>query len=230
VRLVFVTLLAAAAVIGWCFHTGVLSIPDRHNPWAPLALEDPPGWLTRYKLHRIAGDPALCRRILAAADLAATPVPDRQTGRGCGFENAVRLAGAGRAVVAPTVLSCDSALSFALWERHVVQPAAARQLRAPVARIEHFGSYACRNVGSRTDGRRSRHAVADALDVAAIVLHDGRHISVRRHWNEPGVEGQFLRTLHAGACRFYDAVLGPEYDAAHRDHFHLERGGYRVCR
>jgi hypothetical protein len=25
-------------------------------------------------------------------------------------------------------------------------------------------------------------------------------------------------------------VLGPEYNAAHRDHFHLDRGSFRFCR
>jgi hypothetical protein len=63
-------LLAAAAAVGWCFYVGILVLPDRHNPWAPLRLEDPPGWLTRYKLQRIAGDPALCRKILDAAPVA----------------------------------------------------------------------------------------------------------------------------------------------------------------
>lgn len=230
VRPAFFAFIAAAAAIGWCFHTGVLSVPDRHNPWARLALDDPPGWLTRFKLQRVARDPALCREILAGADLAAAPVPARQTGSGCGYENALRLNAVGTAVLAPTVLSCDSALSLALWERHILQPAAERHLQAPAARIEHFGAYACRNVGNRPDARRSRHAAADALDVSAIVLNDGRRISVRRHWSQPGMEGRFLRALHSGACRVYDAVLGPEYDAAHRDHFHLERGGFRACR
>jgi hypothetical protein len=63
-------LLAPAAAVGWCFYAGILVLPDRHNPWAPLRLEDPPGWLTRYKLQRIAGDPALCRKILDAAPVA----------------------------------------------------------------------------------------------------------------------------------------------------------------
>ena len=29
--------------------------------------------------------------------------------------------------------------------------------------------------------------------------------------------------------RWFDAVLSPDYNAAHRDHLHLDRGRYRAC-
>jgi hypothetical protein len=35
-------------------------------------------------------------------------------------------------------------------------------------------------------------------------------------------EGSFLRRLHKGACQMFSTVLGPEANAAHRDHFHLD--------
>jgi hypothetical protein len=35
-------------------------------------------------------------------------------------------------------------------------------------------------------------------------------------------EGMFLRRLHKGACGIFGTVLGPEANAAHRDHFHLD--------
>jgi hypothetical protein len=37
-----------------------------------------------------------------------------------------------------------------------------------------------------------------------------------------GAEAQFLRRLHKGACDVFGTVLGPEANAAHRDHFHLD--------
>ena len=43
-------------------------------------------------------------------------------------------------------------------------------------------------------------------------------------------EAAFLREVNDGACRFFNAVLGPDYNAAHRDHFHLDMGRWRVCR
>ena len=65
--------------------------------------------------------------------------------------------------------------------------------------------------------------------MAGFVLTNGRRIRVSE-WADSGSEGAFLRDVHGGACRVFDSVLGPEYNAAHRDHFHLERGGSRICR
>ena len=45
-------------------------------------------------------------------------------------------------------------------------------------------------------------------------------------------ERQFLRVVHGSACRRFATVLGPEYNAAHRDHLHLEGviSGRSYCR
>jgi hypothetical protein len=134
------------------------------------------------------------------------------------------------AVGQPFTLSCRSAVSLALWEFHVVQPAAREHFGTRVKRLEHAGTYACRNVYGRKDARLSRHATADAIDVTAFHLESGRRVRVERDWGSGGADGQFLRQVRNGACRVFDAVLGPEYNTAHRDHFHLDRGGWRVCR
>jgi hypothetical protein len=37
--------------------------------------------------------------------------------------------------------------------------------------------------------------------------------------------------VHKSACKRFGTVLGPEYNAAHEDHFHLEgSGGTTFCR
>jgi hypothetical protein len=111
-----------------------------------------------------------------------------------------------------------------------VLPAAQRNLGKRVTRLEHFGSYSCRNIYGRENARRSRHATADAIDVAGFRLADGTRIRVVRDWSSDTPEALFLHEVHRGACRFFDGVLGPEYNVAHRDHFHLDRGGFGVCR
>lgn len=78
-------------------------------------------------------------------------------------------------------------------------------------------------------GRRSRHATARALDVRAFRLVDGRRIPVTG-WDGSGAAARFLRAARDSACDWFGAVLGPEHDAAHRDHFHLESGFWRRCR
>ncbi|MEZ5774341.1 MAG: extensin family protein [Hyphomicrobiaceae bacterium] len=35
-------------------------------------------------------------------------------------------------------------------------------------------------------------------------------------------EARFLIAVHAGACKRFGTVLGPEANEAHRDHFHLD--------
>jgi hypothetical protein len=220
---------AGFALIPPLVYLDVVHVPGRWNPWAPLAIADPPNVLTRYKMSRLDHDPAACIAALARAHMRFTPLPDRDRGSGCGLTSAVRVE-ATTAGVEPFPLSCRSAVALAMWERHYVQPAAMRDFGVPVARLEHFGSYACRNINGSDSGRRSQHATADALDVAAFVLRDGRRISVRTGWNGNAKEREFVREIHAGACRVFDAVLGPEYNASHHDHLHLDRGSFRVCR
>jgi hypothetical protein len=129
------------------------------------------------------------------------------------------------------VLSCTAAVSLAMWERHAVAPAAAQWLHQPVAGIEHVGSYACRDVRGSDRGGLSRHARAEAVDVSGFVLADGRRIEIGRAWSRGSdADQQFLLAVHAGACPWFDAVLGPDYNAAHAAHFHLDRGGGRICR
>jgi hypothetical protein len=72
--------------------------------------------------------------------------------------------------------------------------------------------------------------MANAIDIAAFTLTDGRVVSLARNWNRGGAGAAFLREVDDGACRLFNVVLGPDYNAAHRDHFHLDMGRFRVCR
>jgi len=110
-----------------------------------------------------------------------------------------------------------------------VQPAAEQMLGVKVASVQHFGSYSCRNMRGSA-AMRSEHARANALDISGFTLTTGRQISVARHWAGDGAEARFLRAVHSGACRTFRAALGPDYNAAHRDHFHYDRGLFAGCR
>ena len=70
----------------------------------------------------------------------------------------------------------------------------------------------------------------DALDLAAIVLDDGRNVRVLADRPGEGGEAVLRRDLHAGARRLFDVAPGPDYNDAHRDHRHFDRGSYRACR
>ncbi|MEN9717373.1 MAG: hypothetical protein RIQ99_251, partial [Pseudomonadota bacterium] len=94
---------------------------------------------------------------------------------------------------------------------------------------ETMGSYNCRNVAG--SDRRSAHSTADAIDVSGFVLADGRRITITGNWTAgTDAERRFLTTIHASACKRFGTVLGPAYNAAHRDHLHVELGGRAFCR
>ena len=118
--------------------------------------------------------------------------------------------------------------TFAAWARYGVDRAARQILGSPLARIETMGSYSCRNVAGTS--RRSAHSRAEAVDIGAFVLEDGRRISVKSGWNAGEKEREFLRTVHRSACKRFGTVLGPDYNAAHADHLHLEHGDGSFCR
>lgn len=227
--LIACTLLGLAAVF-IALRTGAIVVPDRYNPWADLVLEAEPNFLTRFKLARLSKDPALCQRVLATSGFEYVRLPDDITGYACGFHNAVRIARTGIEVGEPFALSCRAAVSLALWERHGLQPIAATLFDRRLVRLEHYGSYACRNVYGRPRATRSRHATAEAFDVAGFVLEDGTRIRVLKDWDAADSRAEFLRAARDAACSFFDGVLTPDYNEAHEDHFHLDRGPYRVCR
>lgn len=220
--------LVAAAVV--LVRNGTIAVPARWNPWAPLDIAEAPNVLTRFKLARLESDPAACIAALSETSMRFRALPDRATADGCGFRNAVSITASSVSLGGALTLSCPAAVSLALWERHALQPAAERWLGRRVTRLEHFGSYACRNVYGREGAARSEHATANALDVAGFVLDDGRRGRVLDAWYADTNAGRFVREAGDGACGFFDTVLDPDYNRAHRDHLHLDRGRWHVCR
>ncbi len=125
-----------------------------------------------------------------SADMTYRVLPDEATGPDCGLFDAVTIERTTSDVGQPFSLTCRAAVSLALWEKHAVAGAAQQHLDSTVQRIEHFGSYSCRNVYGRPDATRSRHARAEALDVAGFVLADGRRIRVLGDWNDDSRRGE----------------------------------------
>ena len=98
-----------------------------------------------------------------------------------------------------------------------------------LTRIDHLGSFACRNIYHRPDARRSEHATAEALDIAAFRLANGERVTVLNGWK--GAKTQpWLKAMLAASCGYYGNGLGPEYNAAHANHFHLGMRGFGLCR
>lgn len=202
------------------------------DPLPAVDLAQAHAWFIDWRLAALRDRPDLCRRVLVLPYIEASAIPDRPLKDGCGWSNSVRVTAAGGAHAGFDKLTCESAAALALWLEHEVQPLARQYLGQHVASIQSLGGYACRNiVGNRLwETMRSQHAVANAMDIEAFKLADGRRISVRKDWNGSGAEGAFLKAVHRGACRYFHVVLGPNYNGAHRDHFHLDRGFFHQCK
>ena len=144
----------------------------------------------------------------------------------------MRLSTAGGVKASYDKVTCEAAVALAIWLEHDVQPVAQEMFGQRVASIQSFGSYSCRNIigNSQWKSWRSEHATANAVDIGAFQLADGRRISVAQHWKGDGVEARFLRAVHGRACRYFRVAIGPDYNEAHRDHFHLDRGILSRCK
>lgn len=156
----------------------------------------------------------------------------------CGAARPFEMAGTqdGRIGFKPTaLLRCPMVPAVERWIANTIEPAARRHLGAPVVEMKVAASYACRPINHQSGGRLSEHGRANAIDIAAFHLADGRVVTVKDGWYGSGQERAFLRAVHGGACGEFTTVLGPEADRFHRDHLHVDLarhgrdGTYRVC-
>ena len=229
IKVVGVLLMLGGAVVVGVWRGWVPLAPE-WNPWAPLDVRASPNLLTRFKLGRLQGDPALCDQVLKTSGLRVSHQADSSADVACPLRNTLRVQGAGVGLSSSFLASCPLAVAFALFERHSLQPAAQTVFGQAVTRVDHLGSFACRTMYNRANGPLSQHASANALDIAGFRLADGRSISVLKDWPGEGANARFLRQVRDSACDDFNVVLSPDYNAAHRNHFHFDMGRWWVCR
>jgi hypothetical protein len=207
--------------------------PEEPEPTEPPADEDEEVWV---------GPPDAvpdCEAKLAAAGIEwkASRIPLHKTRGGiyCGAEQIVRYRkgpGAIRWGGSPQV-TCPVALGLARLEA-IVQEEAEREFGRKVARIQHMGTYNCREMANYP-GWVSEHSYANAIDIKHFELVGGKKIPVLGVYPRDGAtpKNASARFLKAVARRLYDeqvfsVVLTPSFDAAHRNHFHLDMARYLV--
>ena len=225
--LVFVLVAAGTAV---AFRQGFVAPP--FNPLPPLDISKAHPWFVDWRLAAIRRSPLMCAGTLKAPYVDAEPIADKVEPDGCGWTNGVSLSSAGGARVRYAAVTCEVAVALALWLEHDVQPLARELLGTSVTSVQSLGGYACRNiVGGRLLRRvRSQHAYANAVDISGFVVKDGRTVTLRRHWPGETAEARFLRATHQRACAYFRVALSPDFNAAHHDHFHFDRGPFSRCK
>lgn len=217
---------AAFAVVSALFVGSCASAPS------PTFTAKKPAW-------RDASEQACLSSGRVSANRFVTPI-SRLGGPGaCGALQPFKVAAAdyGRVALSPAaILRCTMITPVDDWVANVVSPAAAHYLGSPVVELKVAASYSCRTRNHILGGKLSEHGLANALDVSAFLLADGRKITVKRGWRGSSGEQAFLRAVHRGACERFTTVLGPNADRFHQDHFHFDlarhnaKGTYRVCR
>ena len=209
--------------------------PRAEAPLVGGLVDQPISGGTRAAVLREGAELTRCVAELTAARVAFSPRPDRVDSETCGQVQA-GLLGADMGTVARVspaqpVMTCRLALAVSIWRRQSLEPAAREILGSDVVQIDHMGTYACRNVNNGLGSTRiSAHSQAMALDVAGVRLRDGRRITVTGDWTGDTPEARFLRRIRDDACRVFGTVLGPDYNAVHSDHLHLEATDTRFCR
>jgi hypothetical protein len=218
----------SAFVIGLAALAGCSLLPSRKSPATPRVSTG----TTRPPIQR--PEDQRCLANLGSTGARYSALADKYDAPGCQALGSVRidrLPGDSGSFTATNLgpVACPLAGAFAGWARFGVDRAARQLLGSGLARIETMGSYSCRNVAGTS--RLSAHSRAEAIDVGAFVLADRRRIAVKSGWNGASEqERAFLRTVHASACKRFGTVLGPDYNAAHADHLHVELGQGSFCR
>jgi hypothetical protein len=214
-------IILAAALVSGC-------IPKAREARRPQV---PAGRQTPAPDANASRDTLQCHVDLARAGTGFRVLEDRQFGGGCSAVGAVQLTEIGTPVTNLGAMRCPLARAFAAWVRESVQPEAQRRFGSAVRRIESFGTYACRTVNSRPGARLSEHAFANAVDVAAFVLTDGRRVTVLDGWSGEREDARlFLRAIHRAGCRRFSVGLSPDSDAYHANHLHFDLGAGPYCR
>jgi hypothetical protein len=224
-----IALLAGATWFALQTEPVPLHIPPNWRPWADVELDQEPTVLARFQLRRLTNDSEACFEALDRSNIEYSQLPDRPLERGCGIEARTHVVRSHYAYSSGFEASCGLVAAL-YWYEQRLTALAQEYLKKKIARIEHYGTFACRNIYNRAEARRSAHATGRAIDIAGFRLDDGTAVSILRDWDADNAEGRFLTAARDEACRFFPIVLSPDYNKAHANHFHLETGGFGLCR
>jgi hypothetical protein len=104
----------------------------------------------------------------------------------CGLPAPVRVRSLGsssRIIFDPPVeTNCRLMAALYRWTADTLQPEAKKNYKSTVSRIVGASAYSCRNIYFLPTGNLSQHAFANAIDIGAFELADGRMITILKGW------------------------------------------------
>jgi hypothetical protein len=184
----------------------------------------------------LPAEEAQCRKNLNRLNVTYRELPTIGGQGGCGIAHPVEVSrlGGGVKMQPAATLTCEMAETLARWSKKELVPAARGRYFSGIDTIHQASSYSCRWVKGRKGGTLSEHGKGRALDIAQITLNNGKKIIVKKKAFWKFREKGLLNSVRSDGCDYFTTVLGPGYDADHKDHFHFDikerRGGSRSCR
>ena len=146
--------------------------------------------------------------------------------QGCGVQNPVRITEVdGIALSMAATVNCTTAKALKKWVNKTVKPTVGR-MGGGVTSLRVAAHYSCRSRNNIPGAKISEHGRGNAIDISAINLKNGTSLTVISGWRDKR-QGPVLKKLHRGACGTFGTVLGPNSDAHHQDHFHLDVANHR---
>lgn len=230
-RLVLGILAVTALTLAFAFWHPRSPLPDAWHPLRPLQIADPVTPLTQYKLNNALLSGEHCLAVLKTG-AAFEVMEDLEASAQCYIRDRVKLRSVAGLEMSVLETRCQTALRLAMWAEHGIKPAAEEAFGQGVAQIAHNSSYNCRQMRTLSGGagRMSTHATAESIDISGVVLADGRRLDLLSGWDAEDARGSFFRNIRDAACIWFRVTLGPEYNALHADHFHLQHTGWGLCR
>jgi len=178
--------------------------------------------------------PSACRQALTEDIAIAPSIPDIKGPGACGGTDLVRL----EAIVLPdkkrvpltppATLRCSMATAIADWVRTDIAPLT-QKLGSEITTLDNYDSYECRGFNRIPGAHLSEHGRANALDVRAFKLADGRSIGL----TDPHVAHETREAVLQSVCSRFVTVLGPGSDGYHEEHIHLDlmehQNHFKLC-
>ena len=184
-----------------------------------------------------AHDPAAdedCRAELAELGVAFEAIEPLEGEGACGAPSPLRVTAVGGIELRPAIRArCPAARALGLWVQRVVAPLADLYMDQSISAVLTATGYQCRRRRGDSTARWSEHAFANAIDVSGVRFDNGDVMAIQPRGDSTEPERSYQAGIRGGACAFFTTVLGPQTNAAHSDHLHLDmaerRGGYRLC-
>ena len=157
----------------------------------------------------IQGGGQQCLSAMSTAGIEFVSLGDVRD-QNCLIKNAIRIKTLPNTKLSsPLTLNCRTASKLINWLDEIEAKS-----------IDHMGTYNCRKM--RGSPIMSEHSFGTAIDIAKI-----NEASIKKHWDNGSVEGNYLHRAAESAYSHFSNVITPDDNALHHDHFHLDHG-YRA--